>query len=119
MAKHALMIGMSFRHILSTRARMSCTFLNRELRQNGSSYHDASLTITAHGPDLLIRGTNLAGAAWNARLLVNGLSCLIFQADLDNNGQRDLIVYAPGISDLGAYGTSVSILLFDDAGSMK
>jgi hypothetical protein len=74
------------------------------------------VTITAQGPNLLIQGTSLAGTAWKASLRISGLGCTIFHANLDNNGQQDLVIYSPGITDQGAYGTSLSILLFDKSG---
>jgi len=84
--------------------------------QNGMEYHDATLAITTQGTTLSFRGTDFTGSVWSAKLRVTGLGCTIFQGDLDNNGQSDLVIYSPGITDRGAYGTSLTILLFDKGG---
>jgi hypothetical protein len=76
-------------------------------------YNSATFSIMNQGTELLIRGKDLTGNAWNAILPVTGLGCDIFQADLDGNGQQDLIIYAPGIGDKGSYDTHLTILLFD------
>lgn len=84
--------------------------------QGGSFPASDNVTISAKGPVLEIRGADSAGAPWSAKLRVNGPSCTVLQGDLDNNGRPDLVIYAPGISDRGAYGTTLSILLFDKNG---
>lgn len=84
--------------------------------QSGAVYHDAAVAITAQGPVLSFWGTDLTGNSWNAKLPITGLGCVVFKSDIDNNGQPDLVIYSPGITDRGSYGTSLTILLFDETG---
>jgi len=84
--------------------------------QEGTSYRNADLSIISRGPALILQGRDLANNTWKANLSITGLGCTIFQADLDDNGHLDLIIYAPGIGDRGSYDTSLTIILFDAQG---
>ncbi|MCL6558418.1 MAG: hypothetical protein K6U74_06375 [Firmicutes bacterium] len=79
-------------------------------------YKGVDLSIDRNTSELLIHGENQTGSSWTANLPVTGLGCEIFQADLDQNGQQDLIIYSPEIGDRGSYGTRLTIIFFDRKG---
>jgi hypothetical protein len=84
--------------------------------ESGSFAVSNNVTISTKGSVVEIRGTDSAGAPWSAKVRVNAPGCTVFQGDLDNNGRPDLILYEPGLTDRGAYGTTLSLLLIDKNG---
>jgi hypothetical protein len=87
--------------------------------KQGLLYHNSGdLDITARGSVLLIQGRDLTNQAWAAKLSVTGLGCMIFQADLDENGHPELLIYTPGIGvgEISGYDSRLTILLFDKQG---
>ncbi len=84
--------------------------------EQGRFQTNDNATVSFKGSVLEIRGTDFNGMPWSAKVRVNGPGCSVLQGDLDDNGRPDLVIYAPGITDTGAYGTAVSLILFDKNG---
>ncbi len=66
--------------------------------------------------DLVVSGTDQAGRTYVATKGTGLPGCQIWSADLDGNGQRDLLILTPGQDSSGGYDTELSVLLFGTDG---
>lgn len=66
--------------------------------------------------DLIVSGTDQAGRTYVAAKGTGITGCQIWSADLDGNGQKDLVILTPGQDSSGGYDTELSVLLFDTDG---
>lgn len=66
--------------------------------------------------DLIVSGKDQAGQTYAAIKGTSLTGCQIWSADLDGNGQRDLLILTPGQDSSGGYDTELSVLLFDTDG---
>lgn len=87
----------------------SCQDISSTLQwgKNYLTYVDGELSIT---------GTDEQGRTYRAEIDSGAAGCEVWSADLDGNGESDLMIFTPGEDSSGGYDSELSVLLFDKTG---